>query len=82
MDYIILDTNILLLDPNAYLKFPKKNVIIPLIVIEELDSFKREMSSIGKAAREIIRSIDQLRSKGKLTEGVSLENDSILQVIY
>ncbi len=80
MDYIILDTNILLLDPNAYLKFPKKNVIIPLIVIEELDSFKREMSSIGKAAREIIRSIDQLRFKGKLTEGVQLENDSIIQV--
>ncbi|MFN3605315.1 MAG: PhoH family protein [Leptonema sp. (in: bacteria)] len=80
MDYIIIDTNVLLLDPNAYLKFPKKNVIIPLIVIEELDSFKREMTSIGKAAREIIRSIDQLRLRGKLTEGVPLENHSILQV--
>lgn len=80
MDYIIIDTNILLLDPNAYLKFPNKNIVIPLIVIEELDSFKREMTSIGKAAREIIRSIDHLRSRGKLTEGVKLENNSILQV--
>jgi len=80
MDYVILDTNILLLDPNAYLKFPNKHIIIPLIVIEELDSFKREMTSIGKAAREIIRAIDLLRTKGKLTEGVKLENSSILQV--
>ena len=80
MDYVILDTNVLLLDPNAYLKFPNKHIIIPLIVIEELDSFKREMTSIGKAAREIIRSIDYLRTKGKLTEGVKLENHSILQV--
>ncbi len=80
MDYVILDTNVLLLDPNAYLKFPNKHIIIPLIVIEELDSFKREMTSIGKAAREIIRAIDFLRTKGKLTEGVKLENHSILQV--
>ena len=80
MDYVILDTNILLLDPNAYLKFPNKHIIIPLIVIEELDSFKREMTSIGKAAREIIRAIDLLRTRGKLTEGVKLENSSILQV--
>jgi len=69
-----------LLDPNAYLKFPNKHIIIPLIVIEELDSFKREMTSIGKAAREIIRAIDLLRTRGKLTEGVKLENSSILQV--
>ncbi len=38
------------------------------------------MSSIGKAAREIIRSIDLLRTRGNLTEGVVLENGSILQV--
>jgi Predicted ATPase related to phosphate starvation-inducible protein PhoH len=38
------------------------------------------MTSIGKAAREIIRAIDLLRTKGKLTEGVKLENSSILQV--
>ncbi len=80
MDYVIIDTNVFILDPNAYLKFPNKHVIIPLIVIEELDSFKREMTSVGKAAREIIRSIDLLRKKGKLTEGVNLENNSVLQV--
>ncbi|MCS7204287.1 MAG: PhoH family protein [Leptospiraceae bacterium] len=80
MEYIILDTNVLLLDPNAYLKFPKKHVIIPLVVIEELDSFKRDVTTIGKAAREIIRAIDKLRVSGKLTEGVKLPNESVLQV--
>jgi PhoH-like ATPase len=80
MEYVIIDTNVFILDPNAYLKFPNKHVIIPLIVIEELDSFKREMTSIGKAAREIIRAIDFLRTKGKLTEGVKLDNNSIVQV--
>ena len=79
-DYIILDTNVLLLDPSAYIKFANRHVVIPLIVIEELDSFKRELTSIGKAAREIIRSIDVLRAKGRITEGVKLENGAIIQV--
>jgi len=79
-DYIVVDTNVFLIDPNAYIKFPKQTIVIPLIVIEELDSFKREMSSIGKAAREMIRTIDRLRSKGKITEGVALENGAVLQV--
>lgn len=79
-DYILLDTNVLLLDPNAYIKFANRHVVIPLIVIEELDSFKRELTSIGKAAREIIRTIDVLRAKGRITEGVKLENGATIQV--
>ncbi|MBW7857480.1 MAG: PhoH family protein [Leptonema sp. (in: Bacteria)] len=79
-DYILLDTNVLLLDPNAYIKFANRHIVIPLIVIEELDSFKRELTSIGKAAREIIRTIDVLRVKGRITEGVKLENGSTIQV--
>lgn len=79
-EFILIDTSIFLIDPNALLKFPDRRLIIPLIVIEELDSFKREMSSIGKAARETIRNIDQLRMQGKITEGVPLENGAIVQV--
>ncbi len=79
-EYILIDTNVFLIDPNAPLKFANRKLIIPLIVIEELDSFKREMSSIGKAARETIRNIDQLRMQGKITEGVPLENGSTVQV--
>lgn len=78
--FVVVDTNVFLIDPSAYLKFPESHLIIPLIVIEELDSFKRELTAIGKAAREIIRTLDDLRSKGPLTEGVSLENGADLRV--
>jgi PhoH-like ATPase len=78
--FVVVDTNVFLIDPSAYLKFPDSHLIIPLIVIEELDSFKRELTAIGKAAREIIRTLDDLRSKGPLTEGVGLENGADLRV--
>lgn len=79
-EVILIDTNVFLIDPNAYIKFPGKTLVIPLIVIEELDSFKREMSSIGKAARDFIHTIDKFRSTGKITEGVPLPNGSTFQV--
>ena len=78
--FVVVDTNVFLIDPSAYLKFPESHLIIPLIVIEELDSFKRELTAIGKAAREIIRTLDDLRGKGPLTEGVSLDNGADLRV--
>lgn len=78
--FVVVDTNVFLIDPSAYLKFPESHLIIPLIVIEELDSFKRELTAIGKAAREIIRTLDDLRGKGPLTEGVALVNGADLRV--
>lgn len=77
---IVMDTNVLLIDPAAYLKFDTSTIVIPLIVIEEIDSFKRETSPIGKAAREFIRFLDDLRKTGKLTEGVPLETGGKLVV--
>jgi PhoH-like ATPase len=38
----ILDTNVLLFDPQAFLKFGNNDVVIPIVVIEEIDRFKRE----------------------------------------
>ena len=38
----ILDTNVLLHDPNSVLSFQDNNVILPMVVIEEIDSFKRD----------------------------------------
>lgn len=79
-EYIILDTNVLLHDPNALLNFENDTIIVPLIVIEELDKFKREMDEIGKAAREVIRFLDRLKVEGKLSDGVPLENGGDLEV--
>ena len=77
----ILDTNVLLLDPNAINKFgPQNKVFIPLTVVEELDKFKKDQNEIGRNARYFARLIDGLRSQGSLMQGVALENGGTLVI--
>ena len=47
----ILDTNVLLHDPNAIFKFEDNELIVPIYVIEEIDRFKRDSSERGRNAR-------------------------------
>jgi len=70
--YYVLDTNVLLHNPNALFVFQENHVVIPYPVLEELDSMKRREDDVGRAARSSIRSLDRLRKYGKLTEGVQL----------
>ena len=77
----VLDTNILLHDPNAIFRFDDNNVIIPIYVIEEVDQFKREGSERGRNARAIARILDELReSNGSLSKGVPLPSGGTLKV--
>lgn len=76
----ILDTNVLLFDPNALFKFGNNDIVIPIVVVEEIDRFKREMSENGRHARHFSRLIDSMRSGGKLSEGVKLPNGGMLTV--
>ncbi len=78
----VLDTNVLLHDPKAYLHFEDNTVIIPLKVIEEIDQFKHEMTERGRSAREIARTLDKLRAKGRLSDGIRLEPKGRLKVMY
>lgn len=68
----ILDTNILISDPNSIFKFEDNDVVIPISVIEEIDHFKRDQSEKGRNAREVSRILDRLRATGSLAEGVPL----------
>lgn len=68
----ILDTNVLLFDPQAVFRFGQHEVIIPITVIEEMDRFKREMSENGRNARHFSRMMDDLRRDGQLSKGVKL----------
>jgi PhoH-like ATPase len=77
----VLDTNVLLHDPHAFLKFSDNTVIIPLTVIEEIDRFKKEQSETGRNARQISRMIDDFRHQANLVDGVPLENGGLLKVI-
>ncbi len=66
----VLDTNVLLHNPEAMFFFKEDNVVIPLAVVEELDRFKRGNDDLARNARQCIRRLDALRKKGRLNEGV------------
>ncbi len=70
LKHFVLDTNVLLHNPNALFVFQEHEVIIPFAVIEELDKLKRQNDDIGRNARETIRHLDRLRLRGRLIEGV------------
>ena len=76
----VLDTNVLLFDPQAYAKFGNNDIVIPITVIEEIDRFKRDMSELGRHARQFSRLIDDLRKDGELAKGVKLPSGSLLTV--
>jgi len=76
----VLDTNVLLQTPFALYSFGDNTVVIPQVVLEELDKFKKESSELGANARHTARLIDALRLKGNLSEGVSLDNGGILRI--
>ncbi|MEL6468189.1 MAG: PhoH family protein [Cyanobacteria bacterium J06623_4] len=76
----VLDTNVLLHDPDAMLRFEDNEVLLPITVIEELDRFKKRPEEMGRNARQTSRLLDSLRQRGSLTEGISLDNGGTLRV--
>ena len=79
----MIDTNVLLHDPDAISKFHDNDVIIPLNVLEELDSMKRFSDELGKNARHVLRYIDALKAKkaGDLHSGVKIDNGIVVRVL-
>jgi PhoH-like ATPase len=78
----VLDTNVLLHDPRSIYSFDDNTVIIPIYVIEELDQFKKDMSELGRNARQVARYLDAHRAEGTVAEGVPLPNGGILKVSF
>lgn len=78
----VIDTNVLLHDPDAIKKFKDNDVVIPLMVLEELDGMKRLSDELGKNARQVIRYIDGLKENksGDLHHGVQIENGITVRV--
>jgi PhoH-like ATPase len=71
---VVVDTNVILFDALALLKFGEADIHIPISVIEEVDRFKRDQGENGRNARQFSRFIDVMRSKGSLAQGVQLDN--------
>lgn len=76
----VLDTNVILYSPRSIFCFEDGNVVIPEVVLEELDTFKKNTGELGANARIAARLIDGLRKKGKLNKGIKLPNGGSLRV--
>jgi len=63
---LVLDTSVLLYDKESIHSFPGNDVILPLIVLDELDRFKEKPGLLGESARYVNRYLDELRAKGSL----------------
>lgn len=72
---IVLDTSVLLYDKNCIENFSGCDVVLPLVVLDEIDSFKEKPGLLGESARHVNRFLDKLRAKGSLHEGVQADND-------
>ncbi|MBI9060412.1 MAG: PhoH family protein [Marinilabiliaceae bacterium] len=68
----ILDTNVLLHDHKCIYNFQENDVIIPIVVLEELDKFKKGNDLINFQAREFAREIDKLAGEKLFKEGIQL----------
>ncbi|MFC6331380.1 PhoH family protein [Paenibacillus septentrionalis] len=77
---VVLDTNVLLHDPQAIFAYPKDEIVIPAIVLEEIDSKKRLADELGRNARSVSRLLDKIKEEGKLHSGIKLPNGSIIRV--
>lgn len=73
--HYVLDTNILLHEPLAFLNFQEHNVIIPMVVLEELDAIKDRQRDVSRDARVAIRSLEEALHEAtpeQITAGVPL----------
>ncbi|MFO7882205.1 MAG: PhoH family protein [Kosmotogaceae bacterium] len=77
----VLDTNVLVHDPDCFDKFEDNNIIIPFPVLEEIDKLKSKQGSVGKNAREVNRKLDLFRNENSLVEGIKLNSGGTLKVL-
>lgn len=76
----IIDTNVLIQSPNAIENFEDNEVVIPLVVVEELDCLKKAEGEKGANARAAVRLLERYRNEGNLLTGVQLGTEGILRI--
>ncbi|MFH1331191.1 MAG: PhoH family protein, partial [Actinomycetota bacterium] len=78
----VLDTCVLLADPVAPLRFEEHGVVLPLVVVEELDRQKARMDEVGANARRAIRFLEELGASrpGGLREPITLPSGGTLRI--
>lgn len=71
----LLDTSVLLHSPEALFAFGDNDVVLPLVVLDELDTFKKGSMELNRNARWVISQLDELRTQGPVDQGVALGQD-------
>ncbi len=79
---MVLDTSVLISDPDCITAFPHADTVIPLVVVEELDQHKSRLDDVGRAARAVIRAIEELRvaNGGDIRSPVDLPGGGTLRI--
>lgn len=76
----LLDTSVLLHSPEALFAFRENDVVLPLVVLDELDNFKKGSMELNRNARWVINQLDELRTQGPVNQGVRLPDGGSLRV--
>ena len=79
---VVLDTSVLISDPESIFAFPASDAVIPLVVIEELDAHKSRLDDVGRAARAVIRMLEELRvaNGGDIRHAVQLPGGGTIRI--
>lgn len=84
MKTLILDTNVLLTDPDSLYAFEENEIILPFTTIEELDKIKSRTNEVGANAREVARRLSEMitdNEQGALKRGVALPSGGTLRLV-
>lgn len=76
----VIDTNVLIQSPEAIVNFEDNSVVIPLVVVEELDGLKKSDGEKGANARAAVRLLESYRNEGDLLKGIKLENGGSIRI--
>jgi PhoH-like ATPase len=76
---VVLDTSVLIADPDCITAFEDVDLVVPLTVVEELDGLKTRADDVGRSARSALRKIEDLRVRhgGSLAEPVDVGSSSL-----
>lgn len=68
----VIDTNVILYDYRCIFDFDDNDIVIPIVVLEELDKLKRGNDTVNFQAREFIRILNDISKEGDIKQGISL----------
>ena len=77
----VLDTNVLLSDPDSINGFEDNDLLIPILVLEELDKHKTRNDDVGRNARQVSRTLDAMREEGSFHTGIKTRGGGTIKIV-